>query len=114
MEWLAQFLREFWCLPACRDRTEMLSIIGCQYALCSPTKAVSLFQDRVEHRGEVARRRIDDLQELGGRGLLLQGFARLGDQPRVLHRNDRLCGEVLQQHDLLVGEWSDLAAVNID
>ena len=47
---------------------------------------------------------------LGGRGLLLQRLARLGDQPRVLHRDDRLRGEVLQQRDLLVGEGPDLLA----
>jgi len=38
-------------------------------------QAVRLFQDRVEYRGEIAGRGIDDLQYLGGRGLLLQGFA---------------------------------------
>ncbi len=31
-----------------------------------------LFEHRVEHRREVAGRGIDDLQHLGGRGLLLQ------------------------------------------
>ena len=41
---------------------------------------------------------------LGGRGLLLQRLAGLGDQPRVLDRDDRLCGEVLHQRDLFVGE----------
>ena len=67
-----------------------------------------LFQHRVEHRREIAGRGVDDLQHLGGRGLLLQCLARLGDQPRVLHRDDRLRGEVLQQGDLLVGEWPNL------
>ena len=28
----------------------------------------------------------------------------LGQQPRILHRDHRLCGEVLQQPKLLVGE----------
>ena len=32
-------------------------------------------------------------------------------QPRVLHRDDRLRREVLQQRDLLVGERPDLLAV---
>ena len=36
----------------------------------------------------------------------------LGDEPRVLHRDHRLGGEVLQQCDLLVGEWPDLLAVD--
>src|SRR3954469_19563205 len=43
------------------------------------------FQHCVEHWGKVAGRRIDDLQHLGGRGLLLQRLARLGQQPRILH-----------------------------
>ena len=42
---------------------------------------------------------------LGGRGLLLQGLARLGQEPRVLHRDHRLRGEILQQRDLLFREW---------
>ena len=45
-----------------------------------------------------------DLQYLGGRGLLLQGLARLGQEPRVLHRDHRLRREVLQQRDLLFGK----------
>jgi hypothetical protein len=36
------------------------------------------FEHRVEHRGEISGRGIDDLQYLGGGGLLLQCFARLG------------------------------------
>ena len=35
-------------------------------------QAHRLFEHRVEHRREVAGRGIDDLQHLGGRGLLLQ------------------------------------------
>src|SRR6516164_11778540 len=67
-----------------------------------------LFKDRLEHRLKVAGRCIDDLQDLGGRGLLLQCLARLGQQPRVFHCDDRLCREILQERDLLVGEWPDL------
>jgi hypothetical protein len=52
-------------------------------------------QHRVEHRSQVARRGIDDAEHLGGRGLLLQGLAGLGDEPRVLDRDDRLRREVL-------------------
>jgi hypothetical protein len=33
---------------------------------------VRLFQDRLEHRREIAGRGIDDLQYLGGRGFPLQ------------------------------------------
>jgi len=38
----------------------------------SVTQPHRLFEHRIEHRREVARRRIDDLQHLGGGGLLLQ------------------------------------------
>ena len=41
-----------------------------------------LLQYRLKYRQEVAGRRIDNLQYFGGRGLLLQGLARLGDEPR--------------------------------
>src|ERR1700687_6146844 len=77
-------------------------------------KAVRLLQYRVKHRGEVAGRGIDDLQHLGGRGLLLQGLLRLGDEARVLHRDDRLRREILQQRDLLVGEGPDFLAIDLD
>jgi hypothetical protein len=56
---------------------------------------VRFFQNRVEDRGEIAGRRINDLEHLGGRRLLLQCFARLGEQPRVLHRDHCLRGEIL-------------------
>jgi len=71
-----------------------------------------LFQDRFEHRGEVARRGVDHSQHFGGGGLLLQCFARLGQQPCIFHRDDGLSGKVLQQRDLLVGERTYLLAVD--
>ena len=37
-----------------------------------------LLEDRVEYRREVAGRGIDDLQHLGGRGLLLERLVTLG------------------------------------
>ena len=90
---------------------EMLAVVEYKLPKAAPQSRVRLFQHRVEHRREIAGRGIDDLQHLGGRGLLLQCLARLGDQPRVLHRDHRLRREVLQQRDLLVGERPDLLAV---
>src|SRR3954462_6806773 len=43
----------------------------------SPAQPHRLVEHRVEHRREVAWRRIDDLQHLGGRGLLVERLARL-------------------------------------
>jgi len=73
-----------------------------------------LLQNRVEYRREVAGRGIDDPQYFSGRGLLFQCFTRLGQQPRVLHRDHRLRREVLEERNLLVGEWADLLSKRSD
>ena len=73
-----------------------------------------LFQHRVEHRREIARRGVDHLQHLGGRGLLFQCLALLGDQPRILDRDDRLIGECADKLDLPVGERLDPLACEHD
>src|SRR5438094_10015593 len=91
-----------------------LAVISSQMAEGGPAQAQCLFQHLVEHRGEVAGRGIDDLQDLGGRGLLFEGFARLGNEPRVLYRDHRLGGEVLQQRDLLVAKWPYQLSVDVD
>ena len=61
-----------------------------------------------------ARRPADDLEHVGGRGLLLQRFAQLVEQARVLDRDDGLGSEVFDQFDLLVGERTDLLAIDGD
>ena len=48
--------------------------------------------------------RTDDLEHVGGGGLLLERFAQLAEKPRVLEGDDGLRGEVLHQLDLLVGK----------
>jgi hypothetical protein len=78
-----------------RHRLEAFSVPSHQVPGDRAAEAVRLFQYRVEHRREVAGRGVDDLQHLGGRGLLLQRLARLGQQPRVFHSDHRLRGEAL-------------------
>ena len=96
------------------DRTEVIAFTDNQGAVRCPAEAVCLLQYRVEHWREVAGRRIDDLQYLGGRGLLLQCLAHLGDGPGILHCDDCLCREVMQQRNLLVGKWPHILAVTDD
>ena len=67
---------------------------------------------RIENRLQIAGRGVDDLQHFGGRGLLFQRLALLGDKPRVLHRDHRLGGEVFQQRDLFVGERANFLAID--
>src|SRR5262249_22173442 len=89
---------------------KMLTVNGYERAFARAAQGVGFLQYCVEDRGEVAGRGIDDLQYLGGRGLLLQCLARLGQEPRILHRDDRPRREVLQQCDLLVGEGTNFLA----
>jgi hypothetical protein len=44
----------------------------------SPAEPNRLFEHRIKHRREVARGGVDDLQYLGGRGLLFQCLVTLG------------------------------------
>src|SRR5262249_21373055 len=45
---------------------------------------------------------------------LFRPLAQLIEQSRVLNRNNGLGGEILQQPDLLVGEWTNLLVKNGD
>jgi hypothetical protein len=73
-----------------------------------------VLQHGLEHRLELAGRAADDLQHLGGRGLLLQRFAQLAQQLRIFDGDHSLGGEVLHQLNLFVGEGADLLAIEHD
>jgi len=94
-----------------RNRIEVFAVVEQHRAERSLAQRDRPFQYLVENWAQVAGRRVDDSQHLGGRGLLLQCLARFGQQPRVLHRNDRLRREILQQRDLLVGERPDFLSI---
>src|SRR5262245_24741885 len=72
------------------------------------------FGQSVEHGLQIERGAADDLEHVGGRGLLLQGFAQLVKQAGVLDSDDGLRGKVSDQLDLLIAERSDLLAINDD
>jgi hypothetical protein len=68
-----------------------------------------------EHRVKIERRAADDLEHVGGRGLLLQRFtqvlrARLNllEQPHILDGDHGLVGEGLEQLDVMVDERTGL------
>src|SRR5215469_11199296 len=86
---------------------EAFAIEGRQAAITGAAQKHRLFDYRVKHGSEIAGRRIDNLQHLGGRSLLLQGLAGFGDEPRILHRDDRLVGKGAHQLDLPFGEGLD-------
>src|SRR6516225_3382680 len=98
--------------PVYRGEIEALTVIGPQLPKRSTAQPHRLVEHRIEYRREVAWRGIDDSQDLGSRGLLLQSLARLGNESRVLHRDHCLRREVLHQRDLFLAEWSDFLAVD--
>ena len=63
---------------------------------------------------QIEGRAADDLEHIGGGGLLLQGFAQLIEQPRILDGNDSLRREVCHQLDLLVSERPNLLPIDND
>src|SRR5215471_16303850 len=93
---------------------ESFAVERAERPVCSAAQPDRLLNHGIEDWLKVAGRRIDDLQHLGGGGLLLQRLARLVNQTRILHRDDRLRGETLQQRDLLVSEWKNFFAMHDD
>src|SRR5258707_6418345 len=92
-----------------RHKAKELAVIGSKLTVGGFAQARRLFEHSIEYRGEVAGRGIDDLQHLSGRGLLLQSLTRLGNEPRVLHRDYCLVGKSADQFDLPLGERLDPA-----
>src|SRR5262249_24448084 len=107
-------LRELGWYSPLRNSTQLLGLGNVELPELSSAEAHRSFQHRVEHRREIAGRRVDDTKNLGRRRLLFQRLARLIYQPRVLHRDDRLRREVLQKPDLVVGERSNITAIHIE
>src|SRR4029077_15853032 len=61
---------------------------------------------------QVERRAADDLEHVGGGGLLLERLPQLVEQPGVFDGDDGLFGEVCKQSDLLLGEGAPLLPVD--
>jgi hypothetical protein len=63
---------------------------------------------------EIETRAANDLEHLGGGCLLLQRFAQLVEQPRILDGDHGLIGKGLEQSDLSLREELRLAAAECD
>src|SRR5215467_13047448 len=91
--------------PASGDGTGSLAVDDGHEAESRSAQPHRLVEHRIEDRREVTRRGVDNLQYLGGCGLLLQCLARLAQKPRILDRDDRLIGEGSDQFDLPLAKW---------
>ena len=63
---------------------ENVSRLACDGRLVRLTQAGRQLDERVKHGLQIERRAADDLEHVGGGGLLLQGFAQFAEEP--LHR----------------------------
>ena len=97
-----------------RDRFNAVSLAKQDERALAMQRAHGRQHDGVEHRPGVGRRLADDAQNLRRRRLPLQRLPRLVEEPRVLHRNQRLRGEGPHERDLIVGEGTHFLAVEID
>ena len=62
----------------------------------------------LKYRLQFTGRTADDLEHVGGGGLLLKRFAQFVQQPRVLDGDDGLRGEIGYEFDLDTCEWMHL------
>jgi hypothetical protein len=89
------------------DGVEVFAVVEHQAADRDAAQAARFFEDHVVDGRKVAGRAVDDLQDLGSCGLLLQGLAGLGDQPSVLNGNHRLVGKGADELDLPISKRLD-------
>src|SRR3954464_7304634 len=79
------------------------------------------FDQSIEHCLQIERRAADDLEDVGGGGLLLKGLRKIArarlyliEQPHILDRDHRLIGEGPDKLDVVGGERSGLLARDAD
>src|SRR5262249_57807613 len=97
-----------------RDETIALLVTAPKLRTVCLAKAGRRFDQGVEDNLQVEGRAADYLERVGGCSLLLQGFAQLVEQARVLDGDDGLCGEVGQHRDLLVCERPNFLPENAE
>ena len=79
--------------PQCGHVLKAVLVEQREIGLVCTAKPRGRLDKRVEHRLQIERRPADDLQHVGGGGLLLQGFAQLVEQAGVLDRDDGLAAK---------------------
>src|SRR5215831_17202424 len=96
------------------DSAESVPLPEVQHAELGIADAGCVCQHGLEHGFELAGRAADDTEDLGGRRLLLQRFAQLIEQARVLDGDDGLIGEACQKSDVILLERAHLGPANYD
>src|SRR5262245_61485493 len=87
-----------------------VSVQTSDYGILSVTKLCCILRDHVQDRLDISRRAGDDTQNLARRGLLLQRFLELVEQPYILDGDDGLICECFEELDLRWSERTHLKA----
>jgi len=87
----------------CRSM-EPLAVISPQNPECRAAQMQRLLQHRLEHRGKIAGRRIDDAEHLGRCGLPGQGFVSLSRDGRLSRQSLITLGCPLVELALKIGD----------
>ena len=82
-------------------------------ALSASQSRAAEFNEGLQHSLQIKRRAADDLEHVGGCGLLLQRFAQLVEQPRVLDGDDGLVGKVSTSSICFSVNGRTLGAMNV-
>src|SRR5262249_7122955 len=90
-----------------RHHAEDLTIEAVDESKAGAAKAHRTLGYGLKYRPQIEGRAADHFEQIGGGGLLLQAFAQLVEQARVLDGDDGLIGKIRYQLDLLVSEWPD-------
>src|SRR5262245_27163800 len=93
---------------------EYIAFVEQQVAEAGLADTNSVLKHSFEHWLKLAGRARNDLQHVGGGGLLLERFAQFVQQPRVLDGDDSLASKAFEECDLLVRERTDLLAIDSD
>jgi len=97
-----------------RSATKPLALAQENNRIVRLAKPARTLGDGFQYRLNIRRGGGDHTEDLACHGLLLQRFAQLVEQPRVLDGDDGLGGEIGQQRDLLVAEGTNLPVVHDD
>ena len=96
------------------DQLEHVALASEQIAPVAATELCRVLDDDVEDRLKIERGSTDRLQDVGGRGLLLESFFRLVEEAHVLDRDGGLARERLEDLDLTRAEQRDVEPAHDD
>src|SRR5215467_14096807 len=100
-----------WRIVRCAD-AESPFIIELQYAELGLADASRIFEHDPEHRLQLPGRRANDAQHIRCCRLLMQRFAQLVKQARVLDGDHGLLREIADKFNLLLAKRPDLLTVD--